>query len=142
MAGGFGEEADFTRVSIVPASGKDPRIVDATPGRSTQIVAQVIIENGDTIVVPSLGRVYVMGQVNRTGGFVPPAGERLTLSRAIALAGGFTRLADMGSVIVSWKDRGEGSPSVRYNVKAILQGGAEDPVISPGALIVVNERLF
>jgi polysaccharide export outer membrane protein len=142
MAGGFAGEADFTRVSIVPASGAEPRLVDATPGRSTQTVAQIVIQNGDTIVVPAVGRIYVMGQVNRTGGFVPPAGERLTLTRAIALAGGFTRLADEGSVLVTWKDRGESAASARFNVKRILQGGLEDPAVFPGNLIVVGERIW
>jgi polysaccharide export outer membrane protein len=142
MAGGFAPEADFTRVSIVPADGREPRVVDATPGRSTQAVAQVVIANGDTIVVPAAGRIYVMGQVNRTGGFVAPAGERLTLTRAIALAGGFTRLADESSVLVTWKERGESASSARFNVKRILQGGVEDPAVYPGNLIVVGERIW
>src|SRR5207248_7093433 len=66
------------------------RTIDASPARLASLAA-VYISNGDTIQVPSVGRIYIMGQVGRTGGLAPPAGERMTLTRAIALAGGFTR---------------------------------------------------
>ena len=66
MAGGFGTEADFTRVQIVPGAGGDPRTVDASPGRLASL-AGLAIGDRDTIVVPPVGRIYLMGQVNRTG---------------------------------------------------------------------------
>jgi polysaccharide export outer membrane protein len=141
MAGGFAPEADFTRVQVIPASGAAPRTVDASPARMAAL-ATVWIGNGDTIVVPSVGRIYMMGQLNRTGGFAPPAGERMTLSRAIALGGGFTRLADSKSVTVSWRDAQGAMQSQRYNVNAILAGVAEDVAVYPGNLIFVPERLL
>jgi polysaccharide export outer membrane protein len=141
MAGGFGPEADFTQVKIVGADGADPRTVDASPARLVGL-AKVVLRNGDTIVVPSVGRVYLMGQVNRTGGFAPPPGERLTLTKAIALGGGFTRLADTKNVLVTWRnERGE-SQTAAFNVAAMLNGGTEDVPIFPGNLIHVPERLF
>jgi polysaccharide export outer membrane protein len=141
MAGGFGPEADFTRVQIVPAAGGEPKTMDASPGRIAAL-ASVTVADRDTIVVPSVGRIYLMGQVNRTGGFAPPAGERMTLSRAIALAGGFTRLADTSSVLVTWRDASGSTVGNRYNLKAILDGRMEDVVVYPGNLIFVPERLL
>ena len=141
MAGGFGPEADFTRVQIVPGSGGDPRTVDASPGRLASL-AGLLVADRDTLVVPPVGRIYLMGQVNRTGGFAPPAGEKMTLSRVIALAGGFTRLADTTSVLVTWRAQSGEQMSQRYNVKAILNGGMEDIQIFPGNLVFVPERLL
>lgn len=141
MAGGFGPEGDFTRVQLVPAAGGNVRTLDASPSRAAAL-ATVLVGDGDTIVVPSVGRVYLVGQVNRTGGFAPPPGEVLTLSRAIALGGGFTRLADAKSVLVSGRDPSGASTAVRYNVAAILEGRTEDPIVAPGQLIFVSERVF
>jgi len=141
MAGGFTPEADYTKVQIIPTGGAAPRTVDASPARMSAL-ASVFLANGDSIVIPAIGRIYMMGQVNRTGGFAPPAGERMTLTRAIALAGGFSRLADTTSVLVTWRD-GAGNPQTqRFNVKAILNGASEDVIVFPGNLIFVPERLL
>ncbi len=141
MAGGFTPEADYTKVQIIPAGGGAPKTLDASPARMSAL-ASVFLSNGDSIVVPAIGRIYMMGQVNRTGGFAPPAGERMTLTRAIALAGGFSRLADTTSVLVTWRD-GAGNPqTLRFNVKAILNGQSEDVIVFPGNLIFVPERLL
>ena len=128
-------------MQIVSTGGGEPRTVDASPARMAAL-ATVTVSNGDTIVVPSVGRIYLMGQVNRTGGFTPPAGERLTLTRAIALAGSFGKSADMTSVLVTWRTPAGETMGQRYNVKAILAGNAEDIVVYPGNLIFVPERLF
>jgi polysaccharide export outer membrane protein len=141
MAGGFGAEADYTRVQVVSARGAEPKIVDASPSRVASL-SMVRIADGDTIVIPSVGRIYQMGQLNRTGGFAPPAGERMTLTRAIALAGGFTRIADQTNVLVTWRGPSGEAMNNRYNVKAILAGGGEDVLVYPGNLIYVSERLF
>ncbi len=141
MAGGFGPEADFTKVQILPAGGGKPRTVDASPARLA-LLAAVFIADGDTISVPSVGRIYVMGQVGRTGGFAPPPGERLTLSRAIALAGGITRLGNSRSVTVTWRNVAGEPQSATYDVQSILLGGAPDVEVFAGNLIYVPERLF
>lgn len=141
MAGGFTPEADFVRVQIIPAGGGAPKTIDASPARMSAL-SSVFLSNGDSVVVPAIGRIYMMGQVNRTGGFVPPAGERMTLTRAIALAGGFSRLADTTSVLVTWRDPAGNAQTIRYNVKAILNGASEDVTVYPGNLVFVPERLL
>src|SRR5205823_1881054 len=44
------------------------------------------------------GKVYVTGQVRNSGGFEIPAGETLTVSRAILNAGGFSDFSDKRNV--------------------------------------------
>ena len=43
---------------------------------------------GDSILVPRAGIVYVMGDVNRSGGYVLDGRRTLTVEEAMALAGG------------------------------------------------------
>jgi protein involved in polysaccharide export with SLBB domain len=141
MAGGWAAEADFSRVKLITAMGQ-ARIVDAGPGQIERL-ATIPVTNGDTIYVPNVGRIYLTGQLNRTGAFAPRAGERMTLSRAIALGGGFTRLANTHAVVVKWTTPEGREESRAYDVGAILSGrGGEDPVVFAGNQIDVPERLL
>lgn len=47
-----------------------------------------MVEPGDTITVQRAGIVYVLGAVNRPGGFIMQEDGRLNISEALALAGG------------------------------------------------------
>jgi len=58
------------------------------------------------------GKVYVTGQVRNSGGFDIPAGETLTVSRAILNAGGFSDFSDKKKVRLIRKngERRRGNP--------------------------------
>ena len=50
-----------------------------------------MVNPGDTIVVSRAGIVYILGDVNRPGGYVMSNNEsQLTLLQGLALAGGVT----------------------------------------------------
>ena len=59
--------------------------------------SNVIVYPGDTIVVRKADVVYVVGEVGRPSGFAMDSG-RLTVLQVIALAGGTTKTAKLGSV--------------------------------------------
>ena len=64
--------------------------------------------NGDIMSVPVSGRVFVGGYVKQPGGF-PMMGKRVTVSQAVAMAGGLAPKAD-GSEARSVSFFGEGWP--------------------------------
>jgi polysaccharide export outer membrane protein len=88
------------------------------------------------------GKVYVTGQVQHSGGFDVPAGETVTVSRAILNAGGFSDFSDKRHVRLIRKT-GAGEETKMVNVQEVLEKGklAEDLVVQAGDLIVVPERL-
>jgi polysaccharide biosynthesis/export protein len=85
------------------------------------------------------GKVYVTGQVRNSGGFDIPAGETITVSRAILNAGGFSDFSDKKNVRLIRKN-GE---RTTVNVQEVLEKGKlqTDLVVQAGDLIVVPERL-
>ncbi len=88
-------------------------------------------------------RVYVTGQVNRPGEVLFPPEEPMTLKKAIAMAAGATRLANMRGVIVKRK-LPDGSIKV-YDIdyKAILSDReAKDFPIFDGDTVEVPEGIF
>ncbi len=89
------------------------------------------------------GRVYVTGQVRNRGGFDLPAGETITISKAILNAGGFSDFSDKRNVRLVRKGP-EGKKTFVVNVLDIWEKGDldKDLVVEPNDLIVVPARLM
>ena len=60
--------------------------------------ADVLVYPGDTVQVTRAGIVYVLGAVNRPGGYVMQESGSLNVAQALALASGTTLVAAVGSI--------------------------------------------
>lgn len=80
--------------------------------------------------------VTVDGQVNKAGAY--PVVGRVTLMRAVALAGGTTEFAKLEDVVV-FRDVGAKSYVGIYNLEAIRRGNYADPEVFPNDVIVVGD---
>ncbi len=85
-------------------------------------------------------RVFVLGQVKNAGKI--PIIHRLSVVEAVALAGGFTNMADINNVVVTRRD--ESGQEVRFTVdiEAMLSGKAETFYLLPDDIVFVRERFF
>jgi polysaccharide export outer membrane protein len=63
-------------------------------------IASVMIHNGDTVIVPRAGIVYVLGAVTRPGGYVMQERGSLDVAQALSLAMGTTMQARVGDIHV------------------------------------------
>jgi polysaccharide export outer membrane protein len=88
------------------------------------------------------GKIYVTGQVRNKGGYDIPAGETLTVSKAILNAGGFSDFSDKKNVRLIRKTAG-GKRTFTINVQNIWEKGTleADLEVQPDDLIVVPARL-
>jgi polysaccharide export outer membrane protein len=80
--------------------------------------------------------VTVDGQVAKAGAY--PVVGRVTLMRAVALAGGTNEFAKLEDVVV-FRDVGEKSYVGIYNLEGIRRGNYADPEIFPNDVIVVGD---
>lgn len=89
------------------------------------------------------GKFYVSGFVRNSGGFDLPAGQVITVSRAILMAGGFTDFSDKRNVRLI-RRKGAETESHTVNVQEVLEKGKldEDLVVEPEDMIVVKDRNF
>jgi polysaccharide export outer membrane protein len=71
---------------------------------NTDDIKAFIVNPGDTISIPRAGIVYVMGAVNRPGGYVMQEDGQLNVTQALSLAYGTTINAAVGSIRVIRKD--------------------------------------
>lgn len=96
--------------------------------------AQVLVMEYATLAYSVLGQVAQPGRYHFPRG-VPP---RLTIEEAIALAGGYTRLARQSKVLLK-----RGSQVHAVDLKKLASEPGQPPVIIvPGDVITVTERMF
>jgi protein involved in polysaccharide export with SLBB domain len=87
-------------------------------------------------------RITVLGQVQRPGSYVLPSEEHVDLLQAIAMAGGFTRLADEGKVLVRRTVNGVESV-IEVNAHAQTKNTSSQLFeVQPDDKITVRERIF
>ena len=87
-------------------------------------------------------RITVLGQVQRPGSYVLPNEERVDLLQAIAMAGGFTRLADEGRVLVRRNVNGVDT-ILKVNAHAETKNSSSQLFeVQPDDRITVRERIF
>jgi len=131
---------------LVRASGKTSRQlageVKALLERQLYHQATVIIAVELVNKARVVGKVYVTGQVRNSGGYEIPAGENLTVTKAILNAGGFSDFSDKKNVRLVRKTAG-GKETFVINVVNIWQKGDldKDLVVQADDLIVVPARL-
>jgi len=81
-------------------------------------------------------RIYVIGQVNRPGEFIPSG--RIDVVQALSLAGGFTPFAQKNNILILRRRNGivEDTP-FRYNEIEKGKNLAQNIILQPGDAIVV-----
>jgi polysaccharide biosynthesis/export protein len=100
----------------------------------------IVLQAGDVVTVPHAGIVYVLGAVNRPGGFVLTNDrEQLNTLKILALAGGFTRTAKTNHAVVIRKDAQGKQQEVTLDLKKILNRKAEDMQLQPSDILYVPD---
>jgi polysaccharide export outer membrane protein len=68
--------------------------------QGTRETAAILVRPGDSVIVPRAGIVYVLGAVNRPGGYVMQEDGKLNVAEALALSGGTILQANTGGLRV------------------------------------------
>ena len=97
-----------------------------------------------TLVESAKRDVKVLGQVDKAGAVEIPTDKPLKLLDAIALAGGFTRLADRKHVTLTRGNPDGTTTTTEINADAILQSkeGSDTWVLRENDVIFVPERIL
>ena len=84
----------------------------------------------------------MMGQVSRPGVYDIPPGEQIDLLRAIAMAGGFTKIANQGKIVVK-RTSGGTEEFLRLNAKNLAKSATEQPFfVHADDQITIGESAF
>jgi len=92
--------------------------------------------HGDVINIPVAGKVFVGGLVGRPGGF--PLDKRMTLSQAIAVAGGVDTKANASETrVFRYSGKGEQKEVLTFDAYAIQKGEVSDPYLQENDVVFV-----
>jgi polysaccharide export outer membrane protein len=142
MAGGLTNVAD-TRITVKRRRGSDQTITTrlATDNPTASLNNNVQIYPGDLILVPRAGVVYVMGDVNKPGGFVMQDSGRITLLQALAQAGGPSKSASLNKAVLMRRNN-DGYETRKLHVGKMEKGEEPDLQLQANDILFVpNNRL-
>lgn len=134
----------FPLIGVVPAAGKTPNAIaeDIRTKLAGRYVRDpqvtVNFKSSDNPLALQSQSVTVDGQVNKAGAY--PVVGRVTLMRAVALAGGVSEYAKLEDVVV-FREVGTQKYVGIYNLEGIRRGNYADPEIFPNDVVVVGDSL-
>jgi polysaccharide biosynthesis/export protein len=136
-AGGLAENADKQKISLVKNDGNERtyRLADIQAG------AQIPLSPGDRVIVYESAYVKktatILGQVKKPGAIEFPLEGGLDLLTGIAMAGGFTDLANPKKVTVNRR-----GVITSLDAKSMSEQGSKTYQLLPGDIVTVMERWY
>jgi polysaccharide export outer membrane protein len=130
--------AALSLAGTAEASGQELVHVDLAAllesGRTSQ---NVLVHAGDIVQVQPAGLVYVVGQVNRPGGFTIPPGQPMTVLQALAMAEGLGSTAAASRSVIVREGASGGREEVPVDLEAVLEGSEPPPVLAARDVLFV-----
>jgi polysaccharide export outer membrane protein len=157
QAGGISDDAGSTvivsRPATDPADAADPNAASkpAAPQNFTINLADVLeagdarfnipLEGGDVVSVPRAGIIYVVGAVQKPGGFLLQNDlDKMTMLKMISLAGGTTTTAKLKNAVILRKDPDTGKrDQVPVDLNKVLHLKTQDVQLQANDILFVPD---
>ena len=152
LAGGLKEDSGqllfLIRASLTDERSTEKREDSAEKGPETLVIdleellikgnlsLNLPLKHGDVINIPVSGKVYVGGNVKGPGGF-PLRGKTVTVSQAIAMAGGLDDKANGSGTKIFRHGEGNEGGVISVDVNAIQKGESKDVYLRENDIIIV-----
>ena len=135
LGGGLNEDAD--RDVLIERHGDQTNPIHYNVSNDGQqaIKEQVLVNPGDTVVVAKAGIVYVLGDVNRPGGYtMSDNASKMSLLEALSVAGGAAKTARLDHArLIRKADHSQTTVSLGD----IQKGKKQDFAMAPGDILYV-----
>jgi polysaccharide biosynthesis/export protein len=135
MAGGATVDAG-NRIILRHAATHDEEVVKFAHSGDTSNLRRFTVSAGDTIVVNRAGIVYVLGAVNRPGGYVMQPDGSMNVIQALALALDTNYYASLSGIRIIRKTD-DGLVSIPVNYKSIVEGKAFPKPLEPDDIVYI-----
>jgi len=140
-AGGLSERASGSITISHKGDLESPVKVELSQDPAEIVRSNVELHPGDTVVAARAPMVYVLGEVNKPGGYVLNSTGAMTVLRVVAAAGGPTSAAAVGKTKMVRRTP-SGLQQLPVPLKDILRGKTPDmPLSADDILFVPNSHL-
>lgn len=113
--------------------GTDPKSTDET---------NIPLMAGDTVIVPKVGNVFVIGQVKTPSAIPLSSNAPITVMRAIAMAGGVNFGAALSRVVIIRKTPDDQHVEIQLDLKKVMQGKERDVALLSDDVLLVPANGF
>ena len=153
IVGGLSASASYHAVvsrdpgqGLIPTPDEEPRMVDGRQilevdlGELMTGVAgerNVLLAANDIVTVQKAEVMYVLGAVNRAGGFVMGGERRVTVLQAVAMAEGWQNTASPSSAYILRATDTAKRKELPVDLKKVMSGEAEDLMLRPDDILFV-----
>ena len=134
-AGGLTPTAGKT-LTITHRGDTEPQTVTLSQNPDKTMEANVPVYQGDTILVPKAGTIYVVGEVVSPSAFIMESKSGYTALKALAMAHGPTRLAKLSQAIIV-RQTPEGVKQIPVPLDKIAQSKAPDTELLADDILMV-----
>jgi len=139
LAGGetslAGNEVEIKRADT--SSTKSTNVYHYSRGSSGDTIRNVMVKPGDTVIVKRAGIVYVLGAVNRPGGYAMLEDGELNVAQAISMAQGLAIQARTGALRVVTHGADGNLTNVPVSYKRMMNGKQVPMSLEAGDIVYV-----
>jgi polysaccharide export outer membrane protein len=135
-AGGLKETASTEILIRRQGQTGDPERIQLGRDRQSLSGPMVEVNPGDQVVVPLAGIVYMLGDLNRPGGYVMSENGKISLLQALAMAGGITQTSAENSTRLL-RATANGYEESSVALKDIMKGKKKDIELQPRDVVYV-----
>jgi polysaccharide export outer membrane protein len=133
-----GSEILVTRPGVAGEASLTTRVLVKALIENADPAANLPLAGGEEVRVPEAGRVFVVGNVTRPGGF-PMAQNGMTVMQALALAEGLTRFAAKVAYVYRPVDGGE-KQEVAVALRKIMDRKDPDVTLAAGDILYIPDN--
>ncbi len=123
------------------ADGKTATLVQRIPVRGlidgTNLSLNLSLQGGEVIRVPEAGRIFVVGNVKKSGAFYITDGSESSVLKALALSEGLDSFSSHEAYIYRADDAGEGRKEIPIELKKIMDRKTPDVALEAGDILYV-----
>jgi polysaccharide biosynthesis/export protein len=113
--------------------GTDPRNTDET---------NIPLMAGDTVIVPKVGNVFVVGQVKTPSAIPLSSNAPVTVLRAIAMSGGLNYAAALSKAVIIRRLPDDQREEIQLDLKKVMHGKEKDVVLASDDVLLIPTSGF
>ena len=100
----------------------------------------LVLEGGEEVRVPQVGRIFVVGNVRKPGGFPAVDGAAVTVLKALALAEGLAPFAKKQAFVYRREDAsGDVPQEITIELRKIMDRQSPDVALSPNDILYIPD---
>lgn len=113
--------------------GTDPKNTDET---------NIPLMAGDTVIVPKVGSVFVIGQVKTPSAIPLSSNAPITVMRAIAMSGGLNFGAALSKIVIIRKTPDDQHVEIQLDLKKVMSGKERDVALMSDDVLLIPTNGF